>query len=185
MTDGGFTSPLAPAAPTPGFDPSAPFDPNAPFDAVAALRDIHLPARVGLWPLAPGWWMLAGLLLVLGLVAALLEWRRRQTLSYQACRMLDAIARDTARYSDARAVAAASASLMRRVLVSRAGRPQAAALSGDDWESALAEGRAGLAPELAAFIAAAPYLPPGLPDADRLDRARVVAGVRRWIRGHA
>lgn len=179
MTDGSFTSPLAPAVPAPAFDPSAAVDP------MTALRDIHLPAGVGFWPLAPGWWMLAGLLLVLGLVASLLEWRRRQTLSYQACRMLDAIARDTARYSDARAVAAAAAGLMRRVLVSRAGRLQAAALSGTAWERALADGQAGLAPDLVAFIAEAPYLPPGLPDADRLERAHVVAGVRRWIRGHA
>ena len=29
-----------------------------PNDPLAQLRDIHLPAAVSAWPLAPGWWML-------------------------------------------------------------------------------------------------------------------------------
>ena len=179
MTDTTFTSPLAPAPPQPNFDPSAPFDP------LAGLKDIHLPDPVGFWPLAPGWWALAGLVLLLAALAALLEWRRRQTLAYQAGQALKAIARDRERYADARSVAAQSALLMRRVLVSRKGGTDAAALSGGDWQRFLGQGKGGLPAEVVAFIAEAPYLPPGLPDADRVDRTLVVASVRRWIRGNA
>ena len=34
-------------------------------DALSEMADIHLPAEPGFWPLAPGWWMLAALLLAL------------------------------------------------------------------------------------------------------------------------
>jgi len=33
--------------------------------ALAELKDIHLPEDVSWWPLAPGWWILAGLLTLL------------------------------------------------------------------------------------------------------------------------
>lgn len=177
MTDTTFTSPLA-APPPVGLDPSAPFEP------LAALRDIHLPEPVGFWPLAPGWWMLLGLLVVLALIAGLLEWRRRQTLGYQAVQALKAIGRDRTRYADARAVAAEAALLMRRVLVSQDSRSEAAALVGEGWRRFLSQGRAGLPAEVGAFIAEAPYLPQGLPDAERVDRAQVVSSVTRWIRGN-
>lgn len=36
-----------------------------PNDPLAQLRDIHLPAAVSWWPPAPGWWLLALLLLAL------------------------------------------------------------------------------------------------------------------------
>lgn len=178
MSDTTFTSPLN-APPPQGLDPSAPYDP------LAGLKDIHLPAPVSFWPPAPGWWMLAGLLLVLALIALWLEWRRRQTLAYQAIQTLKAIGRDKARYRDARAVAAEAALLMRRVLVSQKGRADAAALVGADWRRFLGEGKGALSAEVSAFVAEAPYLPQGLPDAERVGRAQVVAGVSRWIRGNA
>ena len=34
-------------------------------DPLAQLRDIHLPDPVGFWPLAPGWWILGLLILIL------------------------------------------------------------------------------------------------------------------------
>lgn len=40
------------------------------------LQPLIEPAPVGLWPLAPGWWLLGGLLLVVA-VAALWAWERR------------------------------------------------------------------------------------------------------------
>ena len=49
-----------------------------PQDPLSQLRDIHLPETGGLWPPAPGWWVLAILLIA---VLAALVWlfiRRRQ-----------------------------------------------------------------------------------------------------------
>ena len=43
------------------------------------LRDVHVPAAPSLWPLAPGWWLLAAaLLLVLVVAWAIGHWRRRR-----------------------------------------------------------------------------------------------------------
>jgi len=39
-------------------------------ELLAQLADIHLPQPVGMWPPAPGWWILALLLLVLAVLAA-------------------------------------------------------------------------------------------------------------------
>ncbi|WP_332116567.1 DUF4381 domain-containing protein [Azorhizobium caulinodans] len=187
---------LAQFQPAPGSAPAAPggadagaqapalrLDPGAS-DPLIALKDIHLPAPVSFWPLAPGWWMLLGLVIVLLLLAALLEWRRRQTLGYKAQRALDVIARDTVRYADARAVGAEAAVLVRRILLSRGGA-QAAVLTGADWQAYLAQGKGALPQEIGRFLAVAPYLPPGAQEAAGMDRAALVAALRRWIRGHA
>lgn len=177
MSDAPFTSPLA----TP---PPAGLDPSQPYDPLAALRGLHAPEPFSIWQAGPHWWALAGALLILSLLAAGLEWRRRRTLGYQALKSLKAIARDEARYGDARAVAAEAAYLMRRVLVSQTGRGGASALVGEDWRRFLSEGKTGLPAEVGVFLAEAPYLPQGLPDAGRIDRAAVVSAVARWIRGN-
>jgi hypothetical protein len=44
--------------------------------ALPGLQPLIEPAPVGLWPLAPGWWLLGALLLVIA-VAALWAWDRR------------------------------------------------------------------------------------------------------------
>ncbi len=46
-------------------------------DPLSQLRDIHIPAPGGLWPPAPGWWILLLILIVLA-VAITLWIRRRQ-----------------------------------------------------------------------------------------------------------
>lgn len=49
------------------------------------LRDIHLPESVSWWPLAPGWWIIIGLLLalaVLFIVRAILQKRHRRFARY-------------------------------------------------------------------------------------------------------
>ncbi len=41
-------------------------------DPLAQLRDIHLPEPISLWPPAPGWWLLLGLLIILALLGWLI-----------------------------------------------------------------------------------------------------------------
>lgn len=58
-------------------------NPNAVQDPLAQLRDIHLPAPVSWWPLAPGWYMLIALVLI---VLGFLLWhsyKRRQQRLFQ------------------------------------------------------------------------------------------------------
>lgn len=49
-----------------------------PSDPLSQLRDIHLPAPISWWPLAPGWYILAILILVLIAIASVCWYRHRQ-----------------------------------------------------------------------------------------------------------
>ncbi|MGQ9427404.1 DUF4381 domain-containing protein [Gilvimarinus sp. F26214L] len=46
-------------------------------DPLAQLRDIHVPEPLGWWPPAPGWWLLA-ILLLAGIALGLYLWQRRK-----------------------------------------------------------------------------------------------------------
>ncbi|MFS8037687.1 DUF4381 domain-containing protein [Xanthobacter sp. AM11] len=162
---------------------------TVPGDPLAGLADIRLPPDVPLWPLAPGWIGLAGLLLLVLLVLAVREWRWRRTVAYQALCEFDTLARDP-RHGDAQALAAACGGLLRRLAqMKQATAPAGAApagvavMTGDAWAAYLASGKVAFEAPVASFLAWAPYLPPGT--AEEMDRARMVAAVRRWIRAQA
>ena len=67
-------------------------------DPLEQLRALHLPEEIGLWPPAPGWWLLGGLLAALATVTMLAIRARRRSLRAHAlreleeliCRMLEA-----------------------------------------------------------------------------------------------
>lgn len=45
-------------------------------DPLSQLADIHLPYPVSFWPLAPGWWVLIGILVVIAIWMLVLAFRR-------------------------------------------------------------------------------------------------------------
>lgn len=97
------------------------------------LRDIHLPPAPSWWPPAPGWWLLALLLLA---VLAFALWRLRQ--AWRRRRRHRAILAEWDRLGSAPADAAALPAWLAQVSqflrrLSRAVRPEAAALQGADW----------------------------------------------------
>lgn len=99
-------------------------NPQSLLEQLAPLRE---PAAVSWWPLAPGWWLLMGLGLLVLLTATIWLWRRRAANHYrrQALKMLarlEADGEDTA--------------ALNRLLKATALRvygKQVAALSGDAW----------------------------------------------------
>jgi hypothetical protein len=102
------------------------------------LRDIQLPDAVSWWPPAYGWWLLAGLLLVLPWVIRRVTRSRRAPqrsgdVRALALRELDALEARYRRTGDARAAVAGVSVLLRRLALSLDSREQVAALTGAPW----------------------------------------------------
>ncbi len=98
-----------------------------------ALRDIHLP-QASWWPPAPGWWLLAGLLL---LVACGLVWRLRRAARggalRAALREIDALEAEYGRNADDLCLADGASRLMRRVALQI--EPRVGAQTGAAWDA--------------------------------------------------
>lgn len=97
------------------------------------LRDIHVPAA-SWWPLAPGWWVLAALVLLVALGVA---WALRRRAGGQplrvALREIDALEAAHARDGDAAGLAEGASRLLRRVALRVA--PDVAAQTGAAWQA--------------------------------------------------
>lgn len=97
------------------------------------LRDIHLPDPIGWWPPAPGWWVVAALLiLVFGVVVWLWRQRRhRQIPMNLTLRELNRIERE---YAGNKVLLAQELSvLLRRSAMTLYGREATAGLTGVAW----------------------------------------------------
>ena len=97
---------------------------------LAQLRDIQLPDAIGWWPLAPGWWMLLGLLVSLGLLSWLsYRWYRRGAIKRAALAELEQIAEQF----QGQALLQQLSQLLRRVALASQPRQQVAGLRGQAW----------------------------------------------------
>ncbi len=145
------------------------------------LRDIHLPVPIGWWPLAPGWWILSGCVLVTLLAAGgFWRWWRRTRLRRQARQRLAEIAAAFARHADHHRLAGELSILCRQVALQSFGPEDAAALTGSAWLSRLeSTSRAQFFSTGAGrILATAPYDPA----ASTFDAAAILAGCEEWLR---
>jgi len=135
------------------------------------LRDIHGLDGVPWWPIAPGWWLLTGLLALLVLAAAGRYW-----LLYHgpwigwrgdARRQLRALKKSLP-VEDPHSIADRLSELLRRIAMAHKGRREAAGLTGDDW---LQWGQ---------LLLTAPYMPPALAVA-RDELAALIVAARHWV----
>ncbi len=149
------TPPLMPPAANPGMMPNAmPGATGAPQlqDPLTQLRDIHLPEAISAWPPAPGWWVLAALIIIC-MTGAVLWWRhyrRKNAWRREAIAQLDTIDASAATPAELQAFN----TLLRRSLIS-AGDSGAANLSGSRWVAHLQS--AGLEVPHASLLDDAPY----------------------------
>lgn len=100
------------------------------------LRDIALPAAVSWWPLAPGWWAVTGLVLLLIIGAMIHRHRRRQYLSsavYQSGLELAGLKRAYRADADDQRLIRSLSALIRRLAISVYPRVDSASLAGEQW----------------------------------------------------
>lgn len=104
-------------------------------DPLAQLRDIHMPQAISWWPPAPGWWLLA--LLIVGALAAAIIWRitqhRRQAFKREALAEWEAIHARYLNDKNAEQLLAELSVLLKRTCITRYGRDESAGLAGEQW----------------------------------------------------
>lgn len=107
---------------------------TAPAAQALQLRDIHLPDAPAIWPLAPGWWLLAGVLLVLLAWASVVGWHHYRS-RRERMQVLDELDRITAGLARERSpvVLAKLSTLLRQLALLRFSRTRVAGLTGDAW----------------------------------------------------
>lgn len=140
-------------------------------DALSDMADIHLPAEPGFWPLAPGWWVLAALLLALLIYGAYrLQKRLQLHRRYRsALRELDKclVALQASAGAEGPTMEQRLAyvndvnSVLRRVALLHFAHDRVAGLSGRAWVAFIKQhDRAGrLTPELASALAEGRFAP--------------------------
>lgn len=98
------------------------------------LRDIHLPADLAWWPLAPGWWVLLGLLIAITLSVIFIYryWQGRKLLR-AASLELNRIKTSYTQQADDRLLVQEVSIWLRRVCLSCYPRAEVAGLTGESW----------------------------------------------------
>jgi hypothetical protein len=152
---------------------------NLPDPQSLPLRDIHLPPPVPWWPLAPGWWVLAGSVLV-AIVLAWWAWRRHagRRLRRAALAEIDAIEARFTGDGESHACACALSRLAHRMTLAARG-PRAAAATGANWVATLEDMAASPLPDaLRELLTRAPYSPAAAAAAPRERYAELAAYLR-------
>ncbi len=154
-----------------------------PQDPLAALQPLRTPEPLPWWPPAPGWWLLAALLLIALAWAAWRGWcRYRRNYYRRAARQdLQAILARHAEHRDSARTLGELNTLLKAVALHAFPRAEVAALSGERWRSflnrSLEEARTPLRfPEV---IARAHSPTPGPVDTVALQRCS-----ETWLRRH-
>jgi hypothetical protein len=149
------------------------------------LRDIHGLDSIPWWPLAPGWWVVAGIAGFLLLAWFAIRWWMRNGLlgnwRTDARRKLRELKKALPK-EDPRLLAGKLSELLRRIAMARSGRLAAAGLTGESWLGWLAENdSSGFDWEKRGqILLVAPYMPPNM-EVERKELSVLVRAALRWI----
>jgi hypothetical protein len=101
------------------------------------LADITLPEPIGLWPLAPGWWLLIALILTALLAGGFFCYRRHQRLAFRraACCQWQQLAEEIGQPH----YVASLNRLLKQTAISAGYGEQVSALSGEAWLAFIAK----------------------------------------------
>jgi hypothetical protein len=154
--------------------------------SLANLQDIVVPEAISWWPLAPGWYGVGALLVMLTVWAGLRGWRRHRRDAYrrQALRELEAL-RAARGEADGGLLLADVAELLRRVALSAYPRSRVVGLTGEAWLGFLdqtAGGGRGFSGEPGRLLLAAAYRTSGEFPRERVDE--VLTQAAAWVGNH-
>lgn len=150
-----------------------------PADPLATLRDIHVPGAPEFWPPAPGWFVVAGLMVAAGIATTVVGVRRWRAVRFRrealAC-LRSLRTRHQAGAPDVE-IAMELSVLIRRVALARHPREEVAGLTGEQWiawlESILP--RIGVSARTA--LLEAPYA-----RRSRFDVGHALTACEHWVR---
>lgn len=148
-------------------------------DPLAQLRDIHLPNTVDIWPIAPGWWLLA---LVICITVWCSYWsvrRYRRRRAYRRSALLT-LKHLLVSCDDDLAYLQSVNRLLKQIAVTINPREDVSRLSGEQWLSYLDQNRKDkpFTEGVGQILANGPYQPA----TEALDRQQLQSLVMRWIK---
>lgn len=156
-------------------------------DPLANLHDIHLPDPVSAWPPAPGWWVLAVMLLLITALLAGWAWQRWRRRRYRraAIRALGTSYRayQTSGQDDAASYLRDASHILKQAALAGFPRERVAAVHGDAWPDFLVEsgGDAALRGPAGELLAAV-YQPTVQADPEQLRQLQRL--LEDWLRSH-
>ena len=153
---------------------------NPAATATLDLRDIHAAAPPAFWPPAPGWWVVA-LLLIAILVLSTLWLLRRYRLYRLKVDIMDEIeSLSTCSTENTEEFTAHLSMLLRRIALRRYSREQVAPLTGSDWLRFLDEtgGNGDFEHGIGQILEVGPYRP----QTSELPAEELLALARRWAK---
>lgn len=155
---------------------------------MANLEEISLPEAVSMTPEAPGWFILAGLVVVLVVWLAWRAYGRWRAAAYrrQALARLDALEAAMSIPDRRRLALAALPPLLKRTALAAYPRAEVAGLTGETWLAFL-DGTIG-ATEFSRgpgrLLLALAFAPPGRAVRSEAEARELVHLMRRWVRRH-
>lgn len=104
-------------------------------ESLKQLKDIHLPAPVSWWPLAPGWYVLSGLLLLMVFILCYRLYQRYLDArpKKQALQLLAEYYRQYEQEGNSQLTSARLSELLKRVALAYYPREKVAGLKGEAW----------------------------------------------------
>jgi hypothetical protein len=150
-------------------------------DPLAQLRDIHLPDPIGLWPPAPGWWLLAILLLASLLVSALLVLKKIRRNRYRRLALAELERHDWQQLSPTQALQLAN-QLFKQTALAAPFSNDVAGLSGNNWLAFLDQ--SGNTHEFSEGVGRLLKEGPYQPALAAIDKDALLKLTRQWIKQH-
>lgn len=164
---------------------SGPLQPPAQSDPLAGLRDIHTPADISGFPIAPGWWILAALILTVLVVGWTLLRRKRQQGQYrrEALTLLEqTMSKDASTLTDSQRLQDIN-SLLKRVALVAYPNTVVARFHGREWSQFLQRSAPALQQptELSEILSAGLYAAPS----QQSEQVTVLQRyAKSWIKQH-